>query len=87
MRFSSPVSRSSTAENWPVTPIAARTAVRFGARRRGPATLTSPASAGISVDRMCTIVVLPAPFGPSSAKTVPSATVEVDAVEHDLASP
>ena len=30
------------------------------------------------------VVVLPAPFGPSSAKTVPSGDVEVDAVEHDL---
>ena len=29
-RFSSPVSRSSTAENWPVTPIAARTPSRVG---------------------------------------------------------
>src|SRR5215472_3611963 len=34
-----------------------------------------PASAAIRVDRMCTIVVFPAPFGPSSAKMEPSATV------------
>src|SRR5215475_9963150 len=35
----------------------------------------SPASAAVKVDRMCTIVVLPAPLGPSRAKMVPSATV------------
>ena len=67
------MSRLSTAENWPVTPIAARTA--SGSRARSwPATRTSPPSARISVDRICTVVVLPAPLGPSSAKTVPSAT-------------
>src|SRR4029450_9472285 len=38
-------------------------------------TRTSPASAPISVVRMLTVVVLPAPLGPSSAKIVPSATV------------
>ena len=40
-----------------------------------PATRISPASAAIRVDRMRTIVVLPAPLGPSSEKIVPSATV------------
>src|SRR5579863_1659044 len=72
-RFSSPVNRLSTAENWPVTPIAARTAAgsRVGL---WPATSTSPLSAWMSVERICTIVVLPAPLGPSSAKTVPLAT-------------
>jgi transposase len=35
----------------------------------------SPASAAIRVDKMRTIVVLPAPLGPSRAKMVPSATV------------
>ena len=73
-RFSSPVSRSSSAENWPVTPIAARTP-SGSARRSWPATRSSPASAGSSVVRIRTIVVLPAPFGPSSAKIVPSSTV------------
>src|SRR5690606_17238706 len=34
----------------------------------------SPLSARDSVERILTIVVLPAPFGPSRAKTVPSAT-------------
>ncbi len=35
-------------------------------------TLAVPASAGIRVDRIWTLVVLPAPFGPSNAKTSPS---------------
>src|SRR5215469_17561089 len=35
----------------------------------------SPASAAIRVDRILTIVVLPAPLGPSREKMVPSATV------------
>src|SRR5215471_7867841 len=72
-RFSSPVSRLSTAENWPVTPIAARTELASAATSC-PATCTSPPSAGIRVDRMCTVVVLPAPLGPSRANIVPSRT-------------
>src|SRR6266511_1836149 len=73
IRFSSPVSRLSTAENWPVTPIAART--ESGSRATSwPATRTSPPSAPIKVERICTVVVLPAPLGPSSAKIVPSGT-------------
>src|SRR5207244_473065 len=39
-----------------------------------PATRTSPPSGPVSVERSCTIVVLPAPLGPSSAKIVPAAT-------------
>src|SRR5258708_9256287 len=35
-------------------------------------TVAEPASAGIRVERIRTIVVLPAPFGPSSANTSPS---------------
>jgi hypothetical protein len=43
IRFSCPVSRLSTAENWPVTPIAPRTA--SGSRARSwPATRSSPPS-------------------------------------------
>src|SRR6266545_3951261 len=72
-RFSSPVSSGSTAENWPVTPIAARTASGSLATL-WPATHTSPALARMSVVRMLTAVVLPAPLGPSSEKTVPGAT-------------
>src|SRR5258706_7107784 len=70
-RSSWPVSQLSTAENCPVTPIAARTAPA-SPRRSCPRTLAVPASAGIRVDRTFTVVVLPAPFGPSSAKTSPS---------------
>jgi hypothetical protein len=72
-RFSRPVRKPSTAENWPVTPIAARTA-SGSAATSWPATRTVPASAGISVLRISTVVVLPAPFGPSSANTEPSGT-------------
>ena len=63
-----------------------RGAHRVGVPRagRGPRRATSPPSAAISVDRICTVVVLPAPLGPSRAKIVPSATSQVDAVEHDL---
>ena len=43
-RFSSPVSKSSTAENWPVTPIAARTPPGSPATS-WPATRSSPPSA------------------------------------------
>src|SRR4051812_16507089 len=39
-----------------------------------PPTRHSPASARINVDRMRTIVVFPAPLGPSREKIVPSAT-------------
>ena len=48
--------------------------LRVAACRSCPATRISPASAVISVDRIWTTVVLPAPFGPSRAKMVPSAT-------------
>src|SRR5258707_4111494 len=70
-RFSSPVSQLSTAETCPVTPIAGR-AAPASPRRSCPRTLAVAASAGIRVDRTFTVVVLPAPFGPSSAKTSPS---------------
>jgi DNA-binding SARP family transcriptional activator len=55
----------------PVTPMAARTA-SGSAATSCPPTVTVPASAVISVDRICTAVVLPAPFGPSSEKIVPA---------------
>src|SRR4051812_5348591 len=72
-RFSSPVSSLSTAEYWPVTPIAPRTSSGLPSRSC-PATWTVPPSAGIRVDRIWTVVVLPAPFGPSREKIVPSGT-------------
>ena len=71
--FSSPVISPSTAENWPVTPIAARTACGSAARS-WPPTCSSPASAVMRVERILTAVVLPAPFGPSREKTVPVGT-------------
>ena len=43
-----------------------------------------PASAFINVVRMFTVVVLPAPFGPSMEKTDARGDIEVDAIEHDL---
>ena len=71
-RFSSPVRKPSTAENWPVTPIALRTP--SGSRGEIMAGDRDVAAvAGISVDRIWTVVVLPAPLGPSRAKTEPSA--------------
>ena len=33
---------------------------------------------------MLTVVVLPAPFGPSSEKSVPGGDFQIDAVEHDF---
>ena len=65
------MSNPSTAANWPVTPIAARTASGSLASSF-PAIQAWPASGLLSVDRMRTVVVLPAPFGPSSEKIVPS---------------
>ena len=82
-RFSSPVKSPSTAENWPVTPIAARTA--SGSRMASwPAISTSPPSAAMSVDRIWTVVVLPAPFGPEQGVDGALGDREVDAVEDDL---
>jgi predicted ATPase/DNA-binding SARP family transcriptional activator len=72
-RFSSPVSMVSRAENWPVTPIARRTATASRTVSR-PRTLAVPASAACSVVRIWTVVVLPAPLGPSREKTVPTGT-------------
>ena len=57
-------------------------------RTSKPATVARPASGLSSVARIRTVVVLPAPFGPSRPRTVPSSTIEVDAVEGaDLALP
>ena len=73
-RFSVTVSSGSTAESWPVTPISRRTAC--GSRATSwPRTRAVPPSAGSSVARIETVVVLPAPLGPSSAVTVPAGTV------------
>jgi hypothetical protein len=72
-RFSRPVCSLSTAECCPVRLIAARTFA--GSRTTSyPATMTCPASGRDSVVSIRTVVVLPAPFGPSSAKTDPAGT-------------
>ena len=83
IRFSRPVSRLSTAENWPVTPIAERTesglARRGRARRRAaPRRRRRAASRGSA-----TIVVLPAPFGSEQRVDCFLGDGEVDSVEDD----
>ena len=72
-RFSRPVSTSSTAANCPAVPMQRRTAIG-SSTTSNPATRAFPPSGGINVERMRTRVVLPAPFGPSSASTLPSST-------------
>ena len=55
------------------TPIRLRTAGCRGEPR--PPTSTVPASGASRPTAMCTVVLLPAPFGPSSPKTSPFPTV------------
>ena len=67
------MSMPSTAASCAVRLIAARTA--FGSRVTSwPATRAVPPSGASSVARMRTVVVFPAPFGPSSASTSPGWT-------------
>ena len=80
-RFSAPVCSSSTAAYWPVRLIRRRTAAR-SPTTSPPATRAVPASGAVSVERMRTVVVLPAPLGPSRANTVPARDPQVDPV-HD----
>ncbi len=72
-RFSRPVSFSSTAANCPVRLIDCLTPTG-SARRSCPAMVAVPASGRSRVARIRTIVVLPAPFGPSRASTEPVST-------------
>src|SRR3954462_1672233 len=72
-RFSSPVRCSSTAAYWPASPRRARSAGASETTSR-PAARALPASGSSSVARMRTVVVLPAPLGPSTPSTVPGAT-------------
>src|SRR6202035_955041 len=72
-RFSRPLRTSSTAANCPVSPNISRTATGSCTTSR-PNTSARPASGSSSVASTRTSVVLPAPLGPSSAKTVPSVT-------------
>ena len=63
---SRPVRYSSTAANWPASPMRLRTAT--GSRTTSmPATVAVPPSGRSSVARTRISVVLPAPFGPSRA--------------------
>jgi hypothetical protein len=72
-RFSLPVCSSSIATSWPVRLMLRRTSAR-PVTTSCPATLAVPASGLVSVVRMRTVVVLPAPFGPSSENTLPLGT-------------
>ena len=72
-RFSRPLRISSTAANWPARLIDSRTCADCVATSKPP-TLAVPASALSRVDRMRTIVVLPAPLEPSNAKMLPRGT-------------
>ena len=72
-RFSRPVSISSTAANWPVSPNSSRTPAASWTTSR-PNTSARPASGASNVASTRTRVVFPAPFGPNSPKTVPSST-------------
>ena len=75
-RFSRPVALGSTDERCPTTPIELRT--RSGWRRTSwPATLALPVVGFDSVDRMRTVVDLPAPLGPRSPKIEPGSTVRL----------
>ena len=67
-----PVRWSSTAAYWPARPMRARS---FAASRTtsSPATRAVPASGESRVERIRTVVVLPAPLGPSTPSTVPGA--------------
>ena len=71
IRFSVPVSSSSTEAYWPVSASNWRTWTASDTTSY-PQTLACPPSGFSSVDRMRTIVVLPAPFGPSRASTRPA---------------
>ncbi len=70
IRFSVPVSSSSTEANWPVSAISWRTCTA-SVSTSYPQILACPASGFSRVASTRTAVVLPAPFGPSRARTLP----------------
>src|SRR5580693_7994062 len=72
-RFARPVSDSSRAAYWPVRPMTRRT-LPASATTSCPATVALPRSGRSSVVRTRTVVVLPAPFGPSRPRISPAAT-------------
>ena len=74
--FSRPVSSSSTVADWPVRPIERRTAAG-SASTSCPATRAVPRVGFVSVVIIRTVVVFPAPLGPSSPSTVPRGTAKL----------
>ena len=83
IRFSSPVSRLSTAENWPVTPIAARTA-SGSAARSWPATLHLAAVGADQRGQDLHHGGLAGAVGAEQREDRPLGDGQVDAVEHHL---
>ena len=73
-RFSRPVSSGSTVASWAARPIRRRTSTGW-ATTSTPATVAVPAVGRVSVVSIRTVVVLPAPLGPSTAVTVLAGTV------------
>ena len=71
--FSNPVRFSSTAALWPASPIRYRSSSASLTTSR-PSTSARPPSGSSSVVRMRTVVVFPAPLGPSKPSTVPAST-------------
>ena len=84
IRFSSPVSRLSTAENCPVTPIAARTASGSRGRRRARRPGCVPPSARDQRRQDVHHRGLAGAVGAEEREDRPLGDVEVDAVEHEL---
>src|SRR3954466_9609650 len=76
VRFSRPVSNSSSAAYCPVTPILAWTSAA-GRTASNPGAVADPAVGRNSVDRMLIVVVLPAPLCPSNAHTEARATAKL----------
>src|SRR6266508_1116956 len=70
---SRPVRNGSSAASWSAAPIVARTAGP-SSTMSWPATHARPAVGGSSVVSMCTVVDLPAPFGPRKPYTSPGST-------------
>ncbi len=79
-RFSAAVRFLSSAANCPVSEITRRTR-SASATTSCPAIRALPASGRSSVASIRTIVVLPAPFGPSSETTVPGLDAQVERVD------
>ena len=74
--FSRPVAPGSAPERCPTTPMTRR-ALAGAAMTSMPSTAAVPASGVASVVRILTVVVLPAPLGPTRAEMVPCGTLSV----------